>query len=163
MLLHTAIGILANPGMCWMHIDYAEKLLRIFVKQMPEMYGSSSLSYTIHCRVSQIFTFFLVSKCTEFFPILLCPLIVNIYIKKYFRKSILAICKIPFFVKNLNFTHFLNKNTRMFKKICILGIINYTLFNWDLERTFLSFFLLSLATSIKFCCIMSDLYPPTKS
>ena len=36
MLLHIAIGILANPDMCWIHIDYAEKLLGIFVEQMPK-------------------------------------------------------------------------------------------------------------------------------
>ena len=48
MLLHVAISILANPNMCWTHVDYAEKLLNIFVMQMPELYGNSSISYTMH-------------------------------------------------------------------------------------------------------------------
>nr|XP_047142227.1 uncharacterized protein LOC124816627 isoform X1 [Hydra vulgaris] len=48
MLLHVAINILANPNMCWTHVDYAEKLLNIFVMQMPDFYGSSSINYTMH-------------------------------------------------------------------------------------------------------------------
>ena len=48
MLLHVAIVILANVDMCWTYCDYAEKLIRMFVEQMPELYGNSSLNYTMH-------------------------------------------------------------------------------------------------------------------
>ncbi|XP_065683555.1 uncharacterized protein LOC124813209 [Hydra vulgaris] len=48
MLLHVAITILISPAFYLIYIDYAEKLINEFVKQMPILYGKCSLNYTMH-------------------------------------------------------------------------------------------------------------------
>lgn len=50
VVLHVAISILSNPVMCksssW--VDYAEKLLIIFVKGFRKLYGRRYVSYNVH-------------------------------------------------------------------------------------------------------------------
>ncbi|XP_065662938.1 uncharacterized protein LOC136085550 [Hydra vulgaris] len=51
MLLNVAISILANPDTSNNYCNYAEKLLKIFVKELSSLYGDSSLSYTMHSLI----------------------------------------------------------------------------------------------------------------
>jgi hypothetical protein len=51
MLLHVAVSLLANPETCHTHCDYAEKLLKRFVEELPDIYGEASLVYTMHSLI----------------------------------------------------------------------------------------------------------------
>ena len=51
MLLNVAISILASSEYCNVYVDYAEKLLRNFVKELPALYGESAVMYTMHSLI----------------------------------------------------------------------------------------------------------------
>jgi len=51
MLLHVAVTILASPVYCSAYCDYAATLLQQFVQEMSELYGKSSIVYTIHSLI----------------------------------------------------------------------------------------------------------------
>lgn len=51
MLLHVAIVSLINPQTALEKCDYAEKLIRKFVRELPKYYGSSSVVYTMHSLI----------------------------------------------------------------------------------------------------------------
>ncbi|XP_065645700.1 uncharacterized protein LOC136076155 [Hydra vulgaris] len=51
MLMHVAVTILSSNSMLNMYCDYAENLLKEFVDQMSELYGSTAVIYTIHSLI----------------------------------------------------------------------------------------------------------------
>ncbi|XP_070379187.1 uncharacterized protein [Dermacentor albipictus] len=49
--LHCAVYILASPSLCQQHTDYAESLLKYFVKTFARLYGNDQVSYNVHCAL----------------------------------------------------------------------------------------------------------------
>ncbi|XP_040062561.1 uncharacterized protein LOC120835954 [Ixodes scapularis] len=50
LLLHVGIAILVSPSMVHM-LDYAEQLLRLFVRECSVIYGKTSLVYNVHLLI----------------------------------------------------------------------------------------------------------------
>ncbi|XP_064463148.1 uncharacterized protein LOC135374080 [Ornithodoros turicata] len=51
LLLHVAARILVSPNLYRTHNEYANKLLRFFVREMGELYGVSQLVYNVHSLI----------------------------------------------------------------------------------------------------------------
>ncbi|XP_076301885.1 uncharacterized protein LOC143220006 [Lasioglossum baleicum] len=49
LLLHIAIRILVSPSLIEKHVNFAKAALELFVSTSEEFYGSSFLSYNVHC------------------------------------------------------------------------------------------------------------------
>ena len=51
MLLMSAIHILANPHLAYVHCDYAKELLILFVSHFGKLYGTRFISYNVHATI----------------------------------------------------------------------------------------------------------------
>ncbi|XP_076301522.1 uncharacterized protein LOC143219397 [Lasioglossum baleicum] len=49
LLLHIAIRILVSPSLIEKHVNFAKAALELFVSTSEKFYGSSFLSYNVHC------------------------------------------------------------------------------------------------------------------
>jgi hypothetical protein len=50
-LLHVAIRLLSNKDFCHKYANYANDLLRLFVRASPKIYGDKFVSFNVHCLI----------------------------------------------------------------------------------------------------------------